>query len=66
MAKDAPKMKGWRPRNTGSGRLRKKRSDTKVRTLHKRYHRSFAGHDSWQLGTLLKKRRKRSLKKVLR
>ena len=65
MAKDAPKMKGWRPRNKGGGRLRKKREDTKVATLQKQYHRRFAGHGSWQLGTLLKKRRKKSLKKAL-
>lgn len=65
MAKDAPKMKGWRSRDKTSGRLRKKRSDTKVATLWKKYHRRFGGHLSWQLGTLLKKRRKRSLKKAL-
>ena len=66
MAKDAPKMRGWRPRNKRAGRLRKKRADTKIATLAKKYHRRFAGHLAWQLGTLLKKRRKRSLKKVLR
>ena len=66
MAKDAPKMKGWRARDTGGGRLRKKRADTKVKTLHKKYHRRFAGHDSWQLGTLLKKWKAGSLKKVLK
>ncbi|MDP3727122.1 MAG: hypothetical protein Q8R35_00605 [bacterium] len=66
MAKDAPKMKGWRPRDRTSGRLRKKRSDTKVATLQKQYHRRFAGHGSWQLGTLLKKRRKKSLKAALK
>ena len=65
MVKDAPGMRGWRSRGKTSGRLRKKRSDTKVSTLQRRYHRRFAGHGSWQLGTLLKKRRKRSLKKVL-
>lgn len=65
MAKDAPKMKGLRPRDKATGRLRKKRSDTKVATLQKKYHRRFAGHDQWQLGTLLKKRRKPSLKKTL-
>lgn len=66
MAKDAPNMKGWRGRDGSSGRLRKKRADTKVATLHKAYKRRFGGHDSWQLGTLLKKRRKKSLKKVLK
>jgi len=66
MAKDAPKMRGWRSRNKRGGRLRKKRTDTKLRTLAKKYHRRFAGHLAWQLGTLLKKRRKGSLKKALR
>ncbi len=66
MAKDAPKMKGIRSRDKGGGRLRKKRSDTKISTLAKRYHRRFAGHVSWQLGTLLKKWRKPSLKKAIR
>lgn len=66
MAKDAPKMKGIRSRDKTSGRLRKKREDTKVETLQKQYRRRFGGHGSWQLGTLLKKRRKRSLKKALR
>jgi len=66
MIKDAPKMKGWRSRAKTSGRLRRKRADTKVATLHKKYKRRFAGHDAWQLGTLLKKRRKKSLKQALR
>lgn len=65
MAKDAPKMMGWRSRSKTSGRLRRKRGDTKVATLHRQYKRRFAGHDAWQLGTLLKKRRKKSLKKAL-
>ena len=66
MAKDAPKMKGVRPRDTTSGKLRRKRADTKIKTLHKKYQRRFAGHDSWQLGTLLKKWKAASLKKVLK
>ena len=65
MAKDAPKMRGWRSRDKTSGKLRKKRTDTKVRTLHKKYQRRFAGHDSWTLATLLKKWRKASLKKAI-
>jgi len=66
MSKDAPKMKGLRARDKASGKLRKKREDTKVETLQKKYHRRFAGHSAWQLGTLLKKWRKGSLKKALR
>lgn len=65
MAKDAPKMKGVRSRDRASGRLRRKRADTKVATLREKYHRTFGGHNTWQLGTLLRKRRKTSLKKVL-
>lgn len=59
-------MKGVRSRDKASGRLRKKRTDTKVETLQRQYRRRFGSHGSWQLGTLLKKRRKRSLKKTLR
>lgn len=66
MAKDAPKMKGLRSRDRTSGKLRKKRADTKVATLQKKYHRRFAGHAGWQLGTLLRAWRKGSLKKTLR
>ena len=66
MAKDAPNMKGVRSRDKTGGRLRKKRADTRIATLAKRYHRRFAGHMSWQLGTLLKKWRKPSLKKAIR
>lgn len=66
MAKDAPRMKGFRARDTASGKLRKKRADTKIATLQKQYHRRFAGHAAWQLGTLLRKWRKGSLKKTLR
>ncbi|MBI4059473.1 hypothetical protein HY406_00205 [Candidatus Giovannonibacteria bacterium] len=65
MAKDAPKMRGYRPRDK-SGRLRKKRSDTKVRTLQKKYHRKLARKSNLQLGTLLKRRHKKSLKKLLK
>lgn len=65
MAKDAPKMRGWRPRDATSGRLRKKRADTKVATIEKRYRRSL-GRDSLQLGTLLKRRRRKSLKALLK
>ncbi|RJQ36524.1 hypothetical protein C4552_03325 [Candidatus Parcubacteria bacterium] len=66
MAKDAPKMKGLRPRDRSSGRLRRKREDTKVKTLQKKYRRRFGGHASWQLGTLLRKWRKPSLKKAIK
>ena len=66
MPKDAPKMRGYRMRDKMSGRLRKKRSDTKVRTLQKRYKRKLAKKSNLQLGTLLKRRHKKSLKKLLK
>ena len=65
MAKDAPKMKGWRSRDRTSGRLRKKRADTKLATLAKQYHRRFGEALQLQLGTFLKRRRRKSLKRVL-
>lgn len=65
MAKDAPKMKGYRSRDKLSGRLRRKRADTKVETLHKKYHRKFGRKELIQLGTLLRRKRKKSLKKLL-
>ncbi len=66
MAKDAPKMKGWRPRVQASGRLRKKRSDTKVGTVERKYGRNISTNSRLQLGTLLKRRHKKSLKSLLK
>lgn len=66
MVKDASKMKGRRSRDKTSGRLRKKRTDTKVATLQKRYRRRIGPNPRLQLGTLLKRRRKKSLKSLLK
>lgn len=66
MAKDAPKMKGWRSRDQTSGRLRRKRSDTKVATLEKKYRRHLGLNPRLQLGTLLARRRRKSLKRLLK
>ena len=66
MAKDDPKMKGWRSRDKTTGRLRKKRSDTKVATIEKRYHRHIGPRPKLQLGTLLKRRHRKSLKALLK
>lgn len=63
--RDAPGMRGWRSRVGSSGRLRQKRSDTKVGTLEKIYHKNI-GKDSLQLQTLLHHRRKKSLKKLVK
>lgn len=64
-APDARGMRGWRSRVKSSGKLRRKRADTKVATIEKRYRRSL-GKDSLQLKTLLKRNYKRSLKKLIK
>ena len=64
-ASDARGMRGLRSRVISSGKLRKKRADTKIATIEKRYHRSL-GKDSLQLKTLLKRNYKRSLKKLIK
>ena len=66
MVKDAAKMRGFRPRDRASGRLRKKRNDTKVGTLERKYGRNISTNSRLQLGTLLKRRHKKSLKSLLR
>ncbi|EKD51800.1 MAG: hypothetical protein ACD_62C00176G0015 [uncultured bacterium] len=54
MSKDAPGMRGYRPRNE-NGRLRDTRDDKKVGTLEKQYKRDFGVRNDMQVGTLLKK-----------
>lgn len=54
MAKDAPGMKGYRPRNKG-GRLRDTRDDKHVGTLEKQYGRDFGVHSDMHVSTLLDK-----------
>ncbi|HBT81208.1 hypothetical protein A2757_01910 [Candidatus Giovannonibacteria bacterium RIFCSPHIGHO2_01_FULL_48_47] len=66
MAKDAPKMRGYRSRDKLSGRLRKKRSDTKIATIQKAYHRKLTRKAGLQLGTFLSRRHKKSLKRLLK
>ena len=66
MAEDAPKMRGIRSRDKLSGRLRRKRADTKVTTLHKKYHKIFGRKENLQLGTFLKRHHKKSLKKLIK
>jgi hypothetical protein len=50
------------------GSIRKKRDDTLVRTLRKEYGPNFAGEfrSDMKLGTLRRKKRASSLRKVLR
>ncbi|MBI3627531.1 MAG: hypothetical protein HY220_02150 [Candidatus Sungbacteria bacterium] len=64
-AKDAPGMRGSRSRVKSSGKLRRKRNDTKIGTLQQIYHRTL-GKDGLQLGTLLKRKHKRSLKRLVK
>ncbi|MDP3727455.1 MAG: hypothetical protein Q8R35_02325 [bacterium] len=59
-------MRGLWPRDKTSGRLRKKRSDTKVGTLERKYGRNISTNSRLQLGTLLKRRHKKSLKSLFR
>lgn len=54
MAKDAPGMKGYRPRNE-DGHLRKTRSDKHVETLENQYGLDFGVRGDMHLDTLLEK-----------
>ncbi len=54
MAKDAPGMRGYRPRNE-NGKLRDTRDDKLVKTLEKQYDRDFGVRGDMQVGTLLEK-----------
>ena len=60
MAKDAPGMRGYRPR-TESGRLRDTRDDKHVGTLEKQYDRNFGVRSDMHVGTLLDKTAKESV-----
>ncbi len=51
MAKDAPGMRGYRPRDE-NGELRQKRADTLVRTLEKEYDVDLGRRGDMKLGTL--------------
>lgn len=63
-APDARGMRGSRSRVEASGRLRKKRADTKIETIEKQYGRKLAAAPV-QLKTVLKQKKKPSLKKLL-
>jgi hypothetical protein len=65
MAKDAPGMRGYRPRNK-TGELRDKRDDTHVGTVEKQYGRDFGVRSDMQLGTLLERTGKKSLNDLIR
>jgi len=64
MAKDAPGMKGQRSRNK-KGPLRKKRGDTKVGTIEKKYNVNFDVRSDMKLSNLLNKENVDSLDDLL-
>jgi hypothetical protein len=53
MAKDAPGMRGYRPRNL-DGQLRDKRDDTHVGTIEKNYGVNLDARSDMHLGSYLK------------
>jgi hypothetical protein len=65
MAKDAPGMKGYRPRNE-DGELRQKRSDTHIGTLEKEYGVDFGRRSDMQLGSLRKELGETDLKDIFK
>lgn len=65
MAKDAPGMRGYRPRNKDGG-LRDTRDDKHVGTLEKQYNRDFEVRSDMQVGTLLEQTGYKSVKELLK
>lgn len=61
---DAPKMKGQRSRNK-NGQLRKKRSDTHIKTIEKQYNLDFNVRGDKHLGTLLTDKKVDSLNDLI-
>jgi hypothetical protein len=64
MAKDAPGMKGYRPRNE-DGHLREKRGDTHIETIERKYHKDFGVRGDMHLETYLEKAGKDSLNDLI-
>jgi hypothetical protein len=65
MAKDAPGMRGYRPRDV-NGQLREKRGDTHVATIERKYGRDFGVRSDMHLDNLLDKTGNASLNDLLR
>ena len=65
MAKDDPGMKGNRSRDD-SGELRRKRGDTHVSTIEKKYNKDFNVRSDMHLDTLLKQENVSSLDQLLK
>jgi hypothetical protein len=64
MAKDTPRMRGYRSRNE-DGELRQKRGDTHVGTIEKQYGRDFDVRSDTHLSTLLERERVASLNDLI-
>lgn len=65
MAKDAPGMKGYRPRDE-NGELRQKRSDTHIGSLEKEYGVDLGRRSDMKLGTLREELGVTDLKDILK
>jgi len=61
---DAPKMRGQRSRNK-NGQLRKKRSDTHIKTIEKQYNVDLNSRGDKHLGTHLKDKKTASLNDLI-
>lgn len=64
MAKDAPGMRGYRPRND-DGELRRKRGDTHVGNIENQYEVDFGVRSDMHLETLLNRENVSSLNQLL-
>ena len=64
-SKDAPGMRGYRPRDRASGELRQKRSDTHMGTIEQQYGRDFKVRSDMKLGTYLQKTGVKSLNDLI-
>jgi hypothetical protein len=64
MAKDAPRMRGYRSRNE-DGELRQKRGDTHVGTIEVHYGRDFGVRSDMHLDALLERENLASLNDLL-
>lgn len=64
--RDAPIMKGERGRSPGTGRLRKKRGDTRASTLEKEYGVELSVRPNTHLDTMRKKTGETSVQGVIK
>jgi hypothetical protein len=62
---DAPGMRGPRPRNHSTGRLRAKRGDTHIGTVERLYDVDFGVRSDMHLDTLLEERNVASLNDLI-